>query len=111
LAEARLCQPDWLHHFQGGDLAALAHTRTRTRRKNIRVNALVPGAIVTERQQALWREPDADRQFLDFQCLKYRLDARHVARTALFLASDDADGITGQNIIVDAGLAQVSVAG
>jgi NAD(P)-dependent dehydrogenase (short-subunit alcohol dehydrogenase family) len=79
--------------------------------KNIRVNALVPGAIVTDRQQALWRDPDADRQFLDFQCLKYRLDASHVARTALFLASDDADGITGQNIIVDAGLAQVSVAG
>jgi NAD(P)-dependent dehydrogenase (short-subunit alcohol dehydrogenase family) len=79
--------------------------------KNIRVNALVPGAIVTDRQQALWRDPDADRQFLDFQCLKYRLDAGHVARTALFLASDDADGITGQNIIVDAGLAQVSVAG
>jgi enoyl-[acyl-carrier-protein] reductase (NADH) len=43
--------------------------------------------------------------------LKYRLDAGHVARTALFLASDDADGITGQNIIVDAGLAQVSVSG
>ncbi|MBC7623873.1 MAG: SDR family oxidoreductase [Aeromicrobium sp.] len=79
--------------------------------KNIRVNALVPGAIVTDRQQALWRDPDSDRQFLDFQCLKYRLDASHVARTALFLASDDADGITGQNIIVDAGLAQVSVAG
>lgn len=79
--------------------------------KNIRVNALVPGAIVTDRQQALWRDPATDRQFLDFQCLKYRLDAGHVARTALFLASDDADGITGQNIIVDAGLAQVSVSG
>jgi NAD(P)-dependent dehydrogenase (short-subunit alcohol dehydrogenase family) len=79
--------------------------------KNIRVNALVPGAIVTERQKALWRDPASDSQFLDFQCLKYRLDASHVARTALFLAADDSDGITGQNIIVDAGLAQVSVAG
>jgi NAD(P)-dependent dehydrogenase (short-subunit alcohol dehydrogenase family) len=79
--------------------------------KYIRVNALVPGAIVTPRQEALWRNPDEDQKFIDFQCLKYRLDSTHVARTALFLAADDSDGITGQNIIVDAGLAQVSVAG
>lgn len=79
--------------------------------ENIRVNTLVPGAIVTERQQALWRNPDEDKKFIDLQCLKLRLDPAHVARTALFLAADDSNGITGQNIIVDAGLAQVSVAG
>ena len=39
------------------------------------------------------------------------LDSAHVARPTLFLASDDSDGITGQNLLVDAGLAQVSVAG
>ena len=79
--------------------------------QNIRVNTLVPGAIVTERQQALWRNPEEDRKFIELQCLKFRLDPAHVARTALFLAADDSNGITGQNIIVDAGLAQVSVAG
>ena len=79
--------------------------------QNIRVNTLVPGAIVTDRHEALWRDTDEDKKFIEFQCLKYRLDASHVARTALFLAADDSDGITGQNIIVDAGLAQVSVAG
>lgn len=79
--------------------------------KNIRVNTLVPGAIVTARQEALWRNADDDKKFLELQCLKYRLDPGHVARTALFLAADDSNGITGQNIIVDAGLAQVSVAG
>jgi NAD(P)-dependent dehydrogenase (short-subunit alcohol dehydrogenase family) len=78
---------------------------------NIRVNTLVPGAIVTERQQALWRSPEEDKKFIELQCLKFRLDPSHVARTALFLAADDSNGITGQNIIVDAGLAQVSVAG
>lgn len=77
----------------------------------IRVNALVPGAIVTERQTALWRNPEEDQKFIDLQCLKFRLDSTHVARSTLFLASDDSDGITGQNLIVDAGLAQVSVAG
>ncbi|MEO8386107.1 MAG: SDR family oxidoreductase [Betaproteobacteria bacterium] len=79
--------------------------------QNIRVNTLVPGAIVTERQQVLWRNPEEDQKFIDLQCLKFRLDPAHVARTALFLAADDSNGITGQNIIVDAGLAQVSVAG
>jgi NAD(P)-dependent dehydrogenase (short-subunit alcohol dehydrogenase family) len=77
----------------------------------IRVNALVPGAIVTERQTLLWRNPEEDQQFIDLQCLKFRLDSTHVARSTLFLASDDSNGITGQNLLVDAGLAQVSVAG
>jgi NAD(P)-dependent dehydrogenase (short-subunit alcohol dehydrogenase family) len=89
-------------------------TRTLARElgdASIRVNALVPGAIVTERQTALWRNPEEDQKFIDLQCLKYRLDSSHVARSTLFLASDDSDGITGQNLIVDAGLAQVSVAG
>lgn len=89
-------------------------TRTLARElgaAGIRVNALVPGAIVTERQTQLWRNAEEDRQFIDLQCLKFRLDSTHVARSTLFLASDDSDGITGQNLIVDAGLAQVSVAG
>ena len=89
-------------------------TRTLARElgaDGIRVNALVPGAIVTERQTQLWRDAEEDRKFIELQCLKLRLDSAHVARPTLFLASDDSDGMTGQNIIVDAGLAQVSVAG
>lgn len=89
-------------------------TRTLARElgeRGIRVNALVPGAIVTPRQQALWRSPDEDRQFVELQCLKFRLEPAHVARAALFLAADDSAAITGQNLIVDAGLAQVGVNG
>lgn len=77
--------------------------------RNIRVNAIVPGAIVTARQQALWTTPEAEKEFLDQQCLKFRLSEDDVARSALFLASDEARGITGQNLIVDAGLGQTSV--
>jgi D-xylose 1-dehydrogenase len=90
----------------------LGLTRTLARElgaRNIRVNALVPGAIVTERQTALHRDPVADQQFLDAQCLKIRLDSGHVARATLFLAADDSDGITGQHVLVDAGIAQQSV--
>jgi len=90
----------------------LGLTRTLARElgaRNIRVNALVPGAIVTDRQNTLHRDPAADQAFLDQQCLKIRLDPGHVARATLFLAADDSDGMTGQHVLVDAGLAQQSV--
>jgi NAD(P)-dependent dehydrogenase (short-subunit alcohol dehydrogenase family) len=86
-------------------------TRTLARElggRNIRVNSIVPGAIATERQKALWLTPEKERAFLEGQCLKFRLSEDDVARVALFLASDEARGITGQNMIVDAGLAQTS---
>lgn len=72
----------------------------------IRVNCIVPGAIVTERQKALWAGPEESQKFIDLQSLKFRLDARHVARLALFLGSDESNGCTGANFIVDAGLTQ-----
>jgi D-xylose 1-dehydrogenase len=90
----------------------LGLTRTLARElgaRHIRVNAIVPGAIVTERQTTLHRDPAADQAFLDAQCLKIRLDPGHVARPTLFLAADDSDGMTGQHVLVDAGIAQQSV--
>lgn len=72
----------------------------------IRVNCIVPGAIVTERQLALWTTPEQNQQFIDLQALKFRLDASHVARLALFLGSDESEGCTGANFVVDAGLTQ-----
>lgn len=84
-------------------------TRTLARElgpSGIRVNCVVPGAILTERQQKLWLTPELNQQFLDLQALKFRLDASHVARMALFVASDESGGCTGANFIVDAGLTQ-----
>ena len=82
-------------------------TRTLARElgdKNIRVNCIVPGAVVTERQKKYWLKPGDDQMFLDLQCLKIRLQPAEVARAALFLASDESRGIAGQNLVVDAGL-------
>jgi NAD(P)-dependent dehydrogenase (short-subunit alcohol dehydrogenase family) len=84
-------------------------TRTLARElgpRNIRVNSLVPGAILTERQEALWLSPEAGREFLDLQALKFRLRESDVARVALFIASDEARGCTGASFVVDAGLTQ-----
>ena len=76
--------------------------------RGIRVNSVAPGAIVTERQKALWAGPADEQRYLEGQCLKFRLAAADVARAVLFLASDEARGITGQTLVVDAGLAQTS---
>jgi NAD(P)-dependent dehydrogenase (short-subunit alcohol dehydrogenase family) len=84
-------------------------TRTMARElgpQGIRVNCIVPGAILTERQKALWLTPELNQQFIDLQALKFRLSAEHVARMALFLASDQSQGATGANFIIDAGLTQ-----
>ena len=82
-------------------------TRTLARElgpDGIRVNCIVPGAIQTERQKALWLTPETEQQFIDLQALKFRLDPTHVARLAMFLASDESSGCTGANFLVDAGL-------
>jgi NAD(P)-dependent dehydrogenase (short-subunit alcohol dehydrogenase family) len=82
-------------------------TRTLARElgpSGVRVNCIVPGAIVTERQLRLWTDPAKNQEFLDQQALKFRLDATHVARLALFLGSDESAGSTAANFVVDAGL-------
>jgi NAD(P)-dependent dehydrogenase (short-subunit alcohol dehydrogenase family) len=71
--------------------------------KNIRVNCVVPGAILTDRQQRLWRNPDLDKSILNAQALKFQLTPEHVVPMVLFLAADDSAGCTGQNFIVNAG--------
>ena len=70
----------------------------------IRVNSLVPGAILTERQQEKWLTPELNQSFIDMQALKFRLIPEHVARMALFLGSSESMACTGQNFIVDGGL-------
>ena len=92
--------------------AIVGLTRTLARElgaQGIRVNSIVPGAIATDRQRALWVSADDEKRLVDQQCLKFRLSEQDVARTALFLASDEARAITGHSLIVDAGLAQTSV--
>ena len=72
--------------------------------QGIRVNSVVPGAILTERQAKLWLTPEKNAEFLAEQALKFRLEPKHITPMVLFLASEASLGCTGQNFIVDAGL-------
>ncbi|MCA9538653.1 MAG: SDR family oxidoreductase [Myxococcales bacterium] len=71
--------------------------------RQIRVNALVPGWVMTERQIERWLTPKAERALLEAQSLKEKLQPEDIARLALFLAADDSRLITGQAIVIDAG--------
>lgn len=84
------------------------HGLTRTMARDlgahrIRVNTVVPGWIMTERQKALWVTPEALAKQVDRQCLPDPVDPIYVARMVLFLASDDAAMCTANNFMVEAG--------
>jgi len=70
---------------------------------NIRVNAVLPGGIATERQKQLWYTPEYKAEILNSQALKRELLPEDVARLVLFLAADDSSAITNQSYIVDGG--------
>ena len=69
----------------------------------IRVNAVLPGAILTERQRRLWWSPKYEAEILGNQCLKRILAPEDVSRLILFLAADDSSAITNQSYTIDAG--------
>jgi NAD(P)-dependent dehydrogenase (short-subunit alcohol dehydrogenase family) len=70
---------------------------------NIRVNCVMPGAILTERQRQLWFTEAYKAEILAAQALKRMLAPEEVARLILFLAADDSSAITNQSYIIDGG--------
>ena len=69
----------------------------------IRVNTVVPGWVMTERQKALWATPEKLERHRARQCLPDLIEPVHLARMVLFLASDDAAMCTANNYMVEAG--------
>ncbi len=69
----------------------------------IRVNCVIPGWVMTERQLRDWVTPEAERQIEAAQSLPDRLVPADVARLVLWLAADDSEMCTGQKWVVDAG--------
>ncbi len=69
----------------------------------IRVNAIAPGWVMTDRQMSLWVDENGERQIEERQALKPRLHSPDIARMALFLAADDSRMCSKQTFIVDGG--------
>jgi len=69
----------------------------------IRVNSILPGWIMTERQQRLWLTPESEAELMQRQCIKRKLYPDDIARVVLFFAADDSSACTAQNYIVDGG--------
>ena len=87
---------------------AAVHGLTRTMARDlgghrIRVNTVVPGWVMTERQKELWANPEALEKHRDRQCLPDLIEPVYLARMVLFLASDDAAMCTANNYMVEAG--------
>jgi NAD(P)-dependent dehydrogenase (short-subunit alcohol dehydrogenase family) len=70
---------------------------------HIRINCLVPGWVITDKQRQLWLDAEGEAEIARVQCLPGYLMAEDLARAALFLAADDSRMCTGQDFIVDGG--------
>ncbi len=71
----------------------------------IRVNCVVPGWVMTERQLALWVDAEGEAEMDRNHCLPGRIVGRDIAHMVLFLAADTARMVTAQEFVVDAGWA------
>ncbi len=99
---------DMITAYATAKSAVLGLTRTLSRNYgpfNIRVNAIEPGAVITDKQRKLWypKQEQIDAMVAR-QRLPHVLTGDEIARAVLFLASDDSRMITGQSLIVDAGM-------
>jgi len=72
---------------------------------NIRVNSVLPGWVVTDRQLEKWWSEEGEQGTLDAQCLKRRVYPEEFNQMVLFLAADDGGACTSQSYIVDGGRA------
>ncbi|MGB3244901.1 MAG: SDR family oxidoreductase [Sulfitobacter sp.] len=70
----------------------------------IRVNALAPGWVMTEKQLEKWATPEGLEAHLERQCLKTHLVPLDIVDAVLFLASDTSRMMTGQCMVVDGGV-------
>jgi D-xylose 1-dehydrogenase len=92
--------------YQAAKAAVIGLTRGLARDLGpfkIRLNAITPGWIMTQRQIDLWLTPEAEAGLMQAQCLKEKLYPPDIARMALWLASDDSRLVTAQNFVVDGG--------
>jgi len=92
--------------YQACKAGVIGLTRSLARdlgKQNIRVNTIMPGWVMTERQIKLWVKPESAAEIDAAQCLPGRVMSEDIAAMALFLAADDSRMCTAQDYVVDAG--------
>jgi NAD(P)-dependent dehydrogenase (short-subunit alcohol dehydrogenase family) len=70
----------------------------------IRVNAVAPGWVLTQKQKDMWVTPEGLAAHIDRQCLKIELAPEDMVEPVLFLASKASRAMTGQALVVDGGV-------
>ncbi|MEM8683618.1 MAG: SDR family NAD(P)-dependent oxidoreductase [Pseudomonadota bacterium] len=101
-----LLGPDNMVGYVTAKAGLMGMTRSMAREvgaDRIRVNALLPGWVVTDRQLEKWLTPEAEAAWMAQVSIQRRLLPDDVGRLALFLLADDSEMITGQTINVDGG--------
>lgn len=101
-----LLGPDDMPGYVTAKAALLGMTKALARQygvDGIRVNTILPGWVVTQRQLDLWLTEEAEAAWMDQVCLKQRIQPRDAANLALFLSADDSRMITNQHFVVDGG--------
>lgn len=88
---------------KAGHLGLVRSLATEVSQHGVRVNAIAPGWIMTQRQIDKWLTPEALKELDARQCLKRKIMPDEVARFAVFLASEEASACTAQHYIVDGG--------
>ncbi len=71
---------------------------------NIRVNAVAPGWVLTQKQKDLWATEEALAAHIDRQCLKKPLAPDDITGACLFMASEASKMMTGQAMVIDGGV-------
>jgi D-xylose 1-dehydrogenase len=98
--------PDGMPGYVTAKAGLLGMTKALARQygaDRIRVNTILPGWVVTQRQLDHWLTREAEDDWMQQVCLKERIEPRDAANLALFLAADDSRMITNQHFVIDAG--------
>jgi len=72
--------------------------------ERIRVNALAPGWVLTQKQLDKWATPEGLAAHMERQCLKDHLEPQDIVDGVLFLASKTSKMMTGQSLVIDGGV-------
>jgi glucose 1-dehydrogenase len=89
---------------KGGVMQLMKSMAQELAPKKIRVNSIAPGAIKTPINRAAWETPAAEAELLKL-IPEGRIGVpEDIARTAVWLASDASDYLTGTTLFVDGGM-------